>query len=369
MAESSEESAVEKVNPEQIAARYEGIERRTERLDRLCDLLPGIPDPLDAVDREKLISREEWESLPKKERAETVGFLYLDHLRDRHQLQPPLHFHRTGEATVFDRIHAKAIEKPRLVFRFKDHPRTALVRERALPVKPLLGLVPRMKTTPTEDLPVILGSRMFHFVWRHYHGKLTGEDATPPEERLAGFQVPMLTKRLGGPFRELRDEILKLAEENGKRLVEMDRVQHIAESAGVPLAPMRRTEGIVREVNVPKPLGEVAGVRCRGPVVIFRRGSTIVTTTEEAASYLELWLRRRFDHLRGMSKDRLEEFIQLPVTTAQVVVVLQERAKIQEQIDQTQDRIDELQSEAEDYLYDLYRLTGPEREWLRTHYS
>lgn len=371
MAEPSElEKAVEKVTPEQIADRYESIERRTERLDRLCDLLPGVSDPLDAVDREELISREEWESRSEASRKKAVGFLYREHLRDRHQLHPPLHFHQSGQSDVFDRAHAKAIEKRKLVFRYrKNYPKTALSPAGTIPVEPLIGLVPRMKTTPTEDLPVILNSRLFHFVWVHYHGETSGEDAVPHEERLAGFQCPMLTKRTGEEFRELRDEIRELSEKNAELLVERDRMHKLAEEAGVPLVPVHRTEGIVREVNVPRPLTEVAGVARRGPVVIFRRGSTIVTTTEEAATYLELWLRWRFDRLRGMTKEDLEEFLRLPSSTAQVVVVLQRRAEIEEEIDESQDRIDELQEEAEQRLYDLYDLTEAEREWLRIHYG
>jgi hypothetical protein len=103
--------------------------------------------------------------------------------------------------------------------------------------------------------------------------------------------------------------------------------------------------------------------------VIFRRGSTIVTTTEEAATYLELWLQDRFDQLRGMSKEELEEFIKMPRSTAHVVVVLQHRARVETQIEKTQARIDELQREAENRLYDLYHLGEAEREYLRAHYA
>lgn len=358
-----------KITPKQIAARYEKIDMRTERLDRLVDFLPGTPDPLEAGDRDLLIGREEWESLDTRKRNRAVGFLRRSFLRDRHQLHPPLYFSSSAGNDLFGKDHARAIKKPKLVFRYKDVPMAALAPKGALPVAPLLGLVPRMKTTPTEDLPVILNSRLFHFAWQHYHGKGTGKNAPTTEERLEGFKVPMLTKRTGGPFREARDEIQKLAEKASERLLEMDRVQRIAESAKVNLVPLHRTEGIIREINVPKPLGEVADVKRRGPVVIFRRGSTIVTTTEEAATYLELWLRQRFDQLRGMSKEQVEEYIRLPATTADVVVVLQHRARIESEVDEIQDRIEELQAEAEGHLYDLYGMTEAEREYLRATWA
>lgn len=363
------EAKTGQVTEKQIAARYEKIDQRTERLDRLCDFLEGTPDPLEAVDREELVSREEWESLDARKRKKTVGFVRRSSLLDRHQLHPPVTYATSDSTEVVDREHAKALETPKITFRFKDGPIAALADERTLAVKPLLSLVPRMKTTPTEDLPVMLNTGLLHFAYLHYHGKASGKEAVPARERLEGFEVPMLTKRTGGPFREARDEILKLARKNSDRLARMDQVQQIAEEGGVPLVPLRRSEGIIREINVPKPLAEVADVKRRGPVVIFRRGSTIVTTTEEAATYLELWLKQRFDKLRGMGRDQLEEYIKMPSRTSNVVQVLQLRAKIESEIDETQDRIEELQVEAENALYDLYGMTEAEREYLRDNWS
>ena len=362
------ESKTRKITPEKIAARYEKIDMRTERLDRLCDFLDGTPDPLEAADREDLVSREEWESLGTRQRNRAVGFIRGSSVLDRHQLHPPTTYARTESTAVLDRTHKKALKSPKIYYRFKDGPIAALGGERTIGVAPLVTLVPRMKTTPTEDLPVVLNSRLFDLVYRHYHGPWKGEDATPARERLPGFQIPMLTKRTGGPFREARDEILELAEKNSERLARMDQVHQIAEDAGVRLVSLRRSEGIIREINVPKPLGEVADVKRRGPVVIFRRGSTIVTTTEEAATYLALWLKQRFDKLRGMTREELEEYIKIPTLTSHVVVVLQHRAQIEARIDDTQDTIDELQDEAEDALYDLYEMTEAEREYLRAEY-
>lgn len=357
------------VTAERIAHRYEKIDSRTERLDRLCDFPEGTPDPLEAADREELVSREEWESLDPRRRNRMVGFVRRSSLLDRHQLHPPVTYALSDDTPVLEPVHRKALEHPKIFFRFKDGPKAALAGERTMGVAPLMTLVPRMKTTPTEDLPVVLNSRLLHFVWQHYHGNAPDRDALSARERLASFRVPMLTKRTGGRFREARDEILELAGKNSERLARMDQVQQIAEDAGVPLVPLRRSEGIIREINVPKPLSEVADVKRRGPVVIFRRGSTIVTTTEEAATYLELWLKQRFDKLRGMTKDQLEEYIKMPALTSHVVVVLQHRAKIESDIDETQDRIDELQEEAEDVLYDLYAMTDEEREFLRSTWS
>ena len=40
----------------------------------------------------------------------------------------------------------------------------------------------------------------------------------------------------------------------------------------MPLVPLAWTEGIIREINVPRALAEVADVMRRGPVVIRPRG-------------------------------------------------------------------------------------------------
>jgi len=361
-----EEKAVKK----SILGKIGGLDRRTERLDRLVDLLPGAPDPLQAGPREALVSRETWEGLGDRERERSIGFLTRAASMERHRVDPPLIYHIGEEEPDFlDRAHRKATNTPLLAFRYKDHPRAALVPEGWLPVAPLVSLVPRLKTTPTEDLPVILGSRLFHFAWLDEHGEEGNSKSTNWIPRLEAMQIPMLTKRVGGPFREVRDEILRLVAENAERLARMDRIQTIAEKGGVPLVPLHRTEGIIREINVPHPLTGVAEVRRRGPVVIFRKGSTIVTTTEEAATYLDLWLHERFDTLRGWTRDQIEENVVMPATTAQVVMVLQLQARIEAEVDETYDRIEELQAEAEEHLYDIYDLDEEEREHLRQRVS
>ena len=347
-----------------LADKYERTSLRTRRLDRLVEILPGLPDPLEGG--EPLIGRSEWQTLDTRHRNLAIGFLRRSFLRTRHQLHPPLHFAPSAKGERFDKASAKAIKLPKVVFRHKDVPMAAMAPKCTLPVAPLLALVPRLVSTPIEDLPVILNSRLFHFVWQHYHGKPTGKDTPSTEQRLGGFEVPLLTKKQGEGFRAARDKILALAEENAVRLLEMDQVHEIGEAAKVPLVPLHRTEGIIREINVPRPLGEIADVKRRGPVVIFRRGSTIVTTTEEAAVYLELWLQQRFDRLRGMSKEELEDFIRLPRSTAHIVVVLQHRARIELAVDKAQQKIDELQREADEALSDLYGFTPAEREWLRS---
>ena len=280
-------------------------------------------------------------------------------------LRPPATYLRSPSEEPFGKQHLKAIKLPKVPFRYKDVPMAALAPKGTLPVSPLLALVPRLVATPTEDLPIILNSRLFHFYWQHYFPRKAGAPAVPPEERLAAFEVPMLNRKTGGAFREARDRLLELAAENSERLAAMDEVHRIGQEAKVPLVPLARTEGIIREINVPRALAEVADVKRRGPVVIFRRGSTIVTTTEEAATYLELWLKQRFNELVGMTKEELEMFIQLPVTTAHVVVVLQHRARIEAEIERAQSKIEELQAQAESHLYDLYGMTDSERDFLR----
>lgn len=352
-----------------LVARYRRPPFRVEPLGRLVDFIPGTPDPLETGDREVLVGREEWEKLDTRRRHQAVGFLRRSFLVSRHLLRPPRYYARSARSEIFDRPHTRMIKTPKVVFRYKDVPMSALAPKYELPVTPLIGMAPRRKTTPLEDLPVFLNSRLFHFHWHRAYPKRAGQPPVPAQERLASFPVPMLTKKAAATFRGARDEILKLGRENGERLVAMDRVGKIAREAKVTLLPLGETEGIIREINVPKPLGEVADVKRRGPVVIFRRGSTIVTTTEEAATYLELWLQERFDQLRGMSKEELEGFIKMPISTAHVVVVLQHRARIEAEIDRTQTRVDALQREAEERLYELYGLTPAEREFLRSAHA
>jgi hypothetical protein len=69
-----------------------------------------------------------------------------------------------------------------------------------------------------------------------------------------------------------------------------------------------------------------------------------------------------------MSKEQLEQFILMPRSTAHVVVVLQHRARIESQLEKGQAKVDELQREAEERLYDLYRFGEPEREYLRARF-
>jgi len=349
-----------------ILYRYRHFDLRTERLDKLVTFLPGLPDTNEILDRELIVARDTWESMDTRRRNQAVGFIRRSFLVGRHLVRPPRTFTRSIKDAMFDKVHERVYKTTKLVFRVKDIPMAAMAPRNTLPMTPLTALVRRLKTTPIEDLAVILNSRLFHFHWQREQPK-TGPGTVA--ERAGSFLVPIITKKAGGAFHEVRDELLRLAAENGERLLAMDQVHKIAVAAGVPLAPLRETEGIIREINVPRPLGDVGEVKRRGPVVIFRRGSTIVTTTEEAATYLELWLQDRFDQLRGMSKEQLDEFIKMPRSTAHVVVVLQHRARIDTQLEKAQVRVDELQREAENRLYDLYRLGDAEREYLRAHYA
>jgi hypothetical protein len=349
-----------------ILNRYRRIGLRKERLEWLVDVLPGTPDPLEVGDRDLLVARAQWESLDTRRRNRAVGFVRRGFLLGRHLVRSPRYFSRTPTNSLFDKAHLKAISLPKLFFRVKEQPFVALAPRNTLSVTPLDALVPRLKTTPIEDLAVILNSRLFQLI---YHRDQPKQVQSTIPERGGSFLVPLITKKVGGPFREVRDDLLEEAARNSQRLLGMDQVGKIAKSAGVPLSPLRETEGIIREINVPRPLAEVAEVKRRGPVVIFRRGSTIVTTTEEAATYLELWLQERFDQVRGMSKEQLEQFILMPRSTAHVVVVLQHRARIESQLEKGQAKVDELQREAEERLYDLYRFGEPEREYLRARFA
>ena len=350
-----------------ILYRYRRIDLRTCRLDRLVQFLPGLADPTEAGDRDQVIARDTWESFDTRHRNMAVGFLRRSFLVGRHLLRPPRVFSRSLKNSLFDKNHLRAVKAPKLVFRCKDLPMAAMAPRNTLPMTPLTAMVARIKTAPIEDLAVMVNSRLFHFHWQREAPRQGGPGTVP--ERAGGFLVPIITKKVGHAFHELRDEILRLAGENGERLLAMEQVHKIAVNARVPIAPLRETQGIIREINVPRPLGEVGEVKRRGPVVIFRRGSTIVTTTEEAAMYLELWLQDRFDQLTGMSRDQLDDFIQMPLSTAHVVVVLQHRARIELQLEKTQTRIEERQREAEGRLYDLYRLGDAEREYLRANFA
>lgn len=369
MTETTKKRTSKKALANGVVRKYKKPGVRTIPLGRLVDFLPGTPDPLITGARDLLIGRGQWESFDTRRRNQAVGFVGRDDLVARHQLRPPLIFSRTAKNKIFDKLHSGAIKSPKVVFRYKERPIAALAPKHTLPMSSLLGLAPRLKTTPTEDLPILLNSRLFRFLWKHQYPRRSATSAVPAEERLSNFLVPMLTKKTAGPFRSERDKVLKLAAANAERLAKLGRVQEIAEEEGVPLSPLGRTETIIREINVPKAITDVADVKRRGPVVIFRRGSTIVTTTEEAATYLELWLRQRFDQIRGLTKEQLEEFIQMPNSTAHVVIVLQHRARIMDEIDATQSTIDEHQWAAENHLYDLYGLTEEEREFLYGAYA
>lgn len=349
-----------------IAKRYEKPGLRVDTLAHLVDILPGVPDPLDNPVRDIVVGRREWESWDTRRRNRAVGFLPRDFLVGRHMLRPPIVFAPSPRTPLVEEGQAGSVGTPKIVFRYRDIPMAALAGKNEVPVRPLLGLVPRLKSTPTEDLAVILNSRLFHFYWHRYFPRKAAQPVTPAADRLAGFRVPILTKKAGGAFRKVRDEILRLARENADRLNAVEQVDTIAGEAGVKLVPLAQTEGIIREINVPRPLGDVADVRRRGPVVIFRRGSTIVTTTEEAATYLELWLQQRFDRLRGMGREDLDGYIRMPLSTAQVVVILQHRARLDAEISEAQSRIEGLQREAEDHLYEAYGFGEVEREHLRS---
>jgi len=77
-----------KVSARTLATRYEKVGLRTERVDRLCDILPGAPDPLEAASREELISGSEWAALDTRRRNRALGFVRRSYLLGRHMLGP-----------------------------------------------------------------------------------------------------------------------------------------------------------------------------------------------------------------------------------------------------------------------------------------
>ncbi|HEU4464089.1 MAG TPA: hypothetical protein VFS53_03505, partial [Gemmatimonadota bacterium] len=90
---------------------------RTERVDRLCDILPGTPDPLEAASREELISRSEWAALDTRRRNRAVGFIRRSYLLGRHMLRPPTTYLRGVKDEPFDKRHLKAIKVHKVPFR------------------------------------------------------------------------------------------------------------------------------------------------------------------------------------------------------------------------------------------------------------
>ncbi|MGH7563961.1 MAG: hypothetical protein ACREK5_06020, partial [Gemmatimonadota bacterium] len=145
-----------------IARRYEKPAMRVDALSHLVDILPGIADPLDNPVHDVLVGRQEWESYDTRRRNRAVGFLPRDYLSGRHMLRPPIVFAPSPRTTFVEGDHATAIGSAKVVFRYRDVPMAALAGKSEVPVQPLLGLVPRLKATPTEDLAVILNSRLFH---------------------------------------------------------------------------------------------------------------------------------------------------------------------------------------------------------------
>ena len=83
------EKTRKKVSARTLAYRYERIGQRTERLERLCEIVPGAPDPLEANSREQLISRTEWAAMDTRRRNRAVGFLRRSNLVGRFMLRPP----------------------------------------------------------------------------------------------------------------------------------------------------------------------------------------------------------------------------------------------------------------------------------------
>ena len=120
------EKTRKKVSARTLANRYERIGQRTERLDRLCEIVPGAPDPLEANSREELISRSEWAALDTRRRNRAVGFLRRSNLLGRFMLRPPATYLPSPRDEPFGKNHLKALKLPKVPFRYKDIPMSAL---------------------------------------------------------------------------------------------------------------------------------------------------------------------------------------------------------------------------------------------------
>ena len=197
-----------------IARRYERPSLRVDRLQHLVDIVVGVTDPLDNSGRDVLLGRREWESYDTRRRNRAVGFLPRDYLAGRHMLRPPIVFAPSPRTAFVEDGQGDMIGAPKVVFRYRDVPMAALAAKNEVPIKPLLGLVPRLKATPTEDLAIILNSRLFHFYWQRYFPRRAGQPATPAADRLAGLLgVPGGVERTGrglGREAERRDSVLGL---------------------------------------------------------------------------------------------------------------------------------------------------------------
>jgi hypothetical protein len=332
-------------------------------MEALLRFQPGLGELFDKDFRSQLLSRRQVDKFSSQKRTHIWGIVRRGAIFHRYCYAAPRYYLPSSADQRLLALFARTIGKPKLFIRVRENVRAALSEERIIPGGNLLGGFPKRKTPPLPYTIAFLNSPIINFFLDVFF-----EKAEPVPQRLGQYKVPLLKKPEADEIQERVEEIVVRARRARDLSRETEKVEEIAKRAGVELVPLERTEGILREINVPKSLGDVVEVKRRGPVVIFRRGSTIVTTTEESAIYLELWLAERFHEIKNLSKAQLGQYIKMPALTAHVVRVLQHRARIEEQILKLTAEIDTFQDEINSRLYDIYLLTAREREFLGMFY-
>ena len=361
---------MEQPRPRRRKAVVDGVRRKLQayrrpalRLQALLRFQSGVGELFDKEFRAQLLSRRQFENFSSQKRTHIWGILRRGAIFHRYCYAPPRYYlPSSADHRLLDPF-ARTINQPKLFIRVRENVRAALSEERIIPGGNLLAGFARRKTPPLRYALAFLNSPIINFFLDTFFEK--GE---PAAQRLEQFKMPLLKKPEADEILGRAEEILARADRARGLSRETDKVQEIARRAGVELVPLGATEGILREINVPKSLGDVVEIKRRGPVVIFRRGSTIVTTTEESAIYLELWLAERFHEIKHMTKPQLAEHIKMPAVTADVVRVLQHRARVEEQIMKLTAEIDALQDEINSRINDLYLLSAREREFLGMFY-
>jgi hypothetical protein len=342
-----------------VRRKMQAYRRPTVRLDALLRIRPGLGELFDKDFRSQLLSRRQVEAFTPQKRTHVWGILRRGAIFHRYCYSAPRYFLPSGADKGLLDPFAATIHQPKLLLRLRENVRGALSEERIVPGGLLFAAFPKRKTPPLGYTLAFLNSPAVNFFLDAFFEK--GE---PVADRLVQFKLPLLnradTDAVSGRVEEIQSRVRRVRDLSR----EAEDVQRLADEAGVETVPLDETEGILREINVPRSLGEVVEVKRRGPVVIFRRGSTIVTTTEEAATYLELWLADRFHEIKHLNKQQLGRHIRMPRLTAHVVRVLQQRARIEERILKLTSEIDGFQDEINQRVYDLYGLTTREREFL-----
>jgi hypothetical protein len=348
---------------EGIRRKLQGYRDPAVRMDALLRFQPGLGELFDKEFRSQLLSRRQVEAFSPQKKTHVWGILRRGAIFHRYCYAAPRYYlPSTADPQLLDPF-ARTIHDAKLLIRLRDTVRAAMTEERLIPGGSLLAAFPRRKTPPLAYTLGFLNSPILNFFLDAFF-----EKGDPPLARLAAFEVPLLKKPDTDEILGRVEEILRRVRRVRELSRESENVEVIAARAGVESVPLEETEGILREINVPKSLGEVVEIKRRGTVVIFRRGSTIVTTTEESATYLELWLAERFHEIKNLNKAQLGRFIRMPALTAHVVRVLQHRARVEEQILKLTAEIDGYQDEIDARIHDLLGLTTREREFLGMFY-